>query len=96
MTLGAAMREPILAKAEALGVSACLVELRVLPLSIPEMIADREGARPLIWEAIRSCPGQAVLLGGAPFAGMARDAARETGKVVLDGVEACVDAVMAE
>jgi allantoin racemase len=96
VTLGAAMRELILAKAEALEVGACLVEVRVLLLSIPEMIADREGARALTWKTIRSCPGQAVLLGGAPFAGMARDAARETGKVVLDGVEACVDAIMAD
>ena len=96
VTLGAAMREPILAKAAALGVGANLVEVRVLPLSIPEMIADREGARALIMEAVRGCHGEAVLLGGAPFAGMAHDAARETGKVVLDGVEACVDAIMVD
>jgi len=96
VTLGAAMREPILARAAALGVGANLVEVCVLPFSIPEMIADRERARALIVEAVRSCQGEAVLLGGAPFAGMARDAARETGKVVLDGVEACVRAITAD
>jgi allantoin racemase len=96
VTLGAAMRELILSKAEALGVGANLVEVRVLPLSIPEMIADRDGAWALIMDAIRSCPGEAVLLAGAPFAGMARDATRETGKVVLDGVEACVDSILAD
>ena len=96
VTLGAAMREPILARAAALGVGANLVEVCVLPFSIPEMIADREEARALIMEAVRRCHGEAVLLGGAPFAGMARDAARETGKVVLDGVEACVRAITAD
>jgi allantoin racemase len=94
VTLGAAMREPILTKAAALGVSANLAECRVLPFSIPEMIADREGARALIMEAVCICQGDAVLLGGAPFAGMARDMERETGKIVLDGVEACVSAIM--
>jgi allantoin racemase len=96
VTLGAAMREPILAKAAALGVGANLAECRVLPFSIPEMIADREGSRALIMEAVCRCQGDVVLLGGAPFAGMARDMARETGKVVLDGVEACVGAIMVD
>jgi allantoin racemase len=94
VTLGAAMREPILAKAAGLGVN--LIEVCVLPVSIPEMIADREGARARIMEAVRGCQGDAVLLGGAPFAGMAHDMVRETGRVVLDGVEACVDAIMVD
>jgi allantoin racemase len=92
VTLGVAMREQILAKAAGLGVD--LIEVCVLPFSTAEMIADRAGARELIREAVCSCPGDAVLLGGAPFAGMARDMARETGRIVLDGVEACVDAIM--
>jgi allantoin racemase len=96
VTLGAAMRGSILMKAAALGVGANLAECRVLPFSISQMIADRGGARSLIMEAVRSCRGEAVLLGGAPFAGMAREAHHETGKVVLDGVEACVAAIMAE
>jgi len=39
---------------------------------------------------VRRSSSAVVLLGGAPFAGMARGIARETGKIVLDGVEACI------
>lgn len=94
LTLGAAMREPILAKAAALGLAESLAEVRVLPFSIPEMIADREARREEIAAAIRACKGDAVLLGGAPFAGMARALARETGRFVLDGVEAAVSELL--
>jgi len=92
VTLGAAMRQPIAAKAAALGLSAGLAEVYVLAFSIPQMVADREATRARIVEAVRHVPSEVVLLGGAPFAGMARTAALETGKLVLDGIEACVQA----
>jgi len=94
VTLGAAMREPILAKAAALGLAERLVEVRVLPFSIPEMVASREARRVEIAAVVGACVGDAVLLGGAPFAGMAVTLARETGRVVLDGVEAAVSELL--
>jgi allantoin racemase len=94
VTLGAAMRAPILARAAALGLSGQLVDVRVLPFSIPEMIANREARREEIAAAVASCAAGAVLLGGAPFAGMARWVSRETGRMVIDGVEAAVEAIV--
>jgi Asp/Glu/hydantoin racemase len=90
VTLGAAMREPILARASALGLQKQLVDVHVLPFSIPEMIANRDGRRGEIAAAVRACEGEAALLGGAPFAGMAAEIARLTDRVVLDGVEASI------
>jgi Asp/Glu/hydantoin racemase len=93
VTLGSALREMILAKAGALGLAGQLGEVRFLSFSIPEMIADREGRLDEVAAAVRACAGaraEAVLLGGAPFAGLAASVARETGLVVLDGVEASV------
>jgi Asp/Glu/hydantoin racemase len=93
LTLGAAMGAPILRRAAALGVSAGLAELRILPFSIAEMIADRDARFTEIAEAAGRCEGDVVLLAGAPFAGLAERLARETGREALDGVTACVDEV---
>jgi hypothetical protein len=60
----------------------------VLPFSIPQMIADREAVRSQIVVAAGSCAG-------APFARTAKGMSREAGKLVLDGVEACVRAIVA-
>jgi Asp/Glu/hydantoin racemase len=94
LTLGAPMREPIMARAAALGFADKLVEVVVLPFSIGEMIAERDAKRAQIADAVSRCHGEAVLLGGAPFVGMARALAIETHKSVLDGVEACLAAIM--
>ncbi len=68
--------------------------VRFLPFSIPELIADRQAKRDAITAAVRACAeedrAEAVLLGGAPFAGLAASLAEETGAAVLDGVEASV------
>jgi len=93
LTLGAAMREPIAARAAALGLGAGLVEIEALPFSISEMVADREARRAQILDAVRRCGAETVLLAGAPFAGMAHTAAVEAGKLVLDGVEACIGGI---
>ena len=92
VTLGAAMRDPIAKRAAALG----LDEIVVPPFSIAQMIAERDARRAEIVEAVRGCRSEVVLLGGAPFAGLAQGIARETGKIVLDGVEACLAAILAE
>jgi allantoin racemase len=93
VTMGSALREMILAKAAALGLAGQLGEVRFLAFSIPEMIADRESRLDEVTAAVRACVeagAEAVLLGGAPFAGLAAPLARKTGLLVLDGVEASV------
>ncbi len=94
VTLGAAMREPIRAKAESLGLRDVLTEIRVLPFSISDMVADRDARRDEIAAAARACAdetgAEAILLGGAPFAGLGTQIALATGRAVLDGVEASV------
>jgi len=93
VTLGSALHEMILAKAAALGLAGQLGDVRFLPFSIPEMIADRESRLGAVTAAVRACAeagAEAVLLGGAPFAGLAASLARKTGLTVIDGVEASV------
>jgi Asp/Glu/hydantoin racemase len=83
----------ILAKAAAVGLAGQLGDVCFLPFSIPEMIADRESRLGAVTAAVRACAeagAEAVLLGGAPFAGLAASLARKTGLIVLDGVEASV------
>jgi Asp/Glu/hydantoin racemase len=92
LTLGAAMRESIRARAQSLGLGEGLAEIRIFPWSIAEMVADRDARRDEIAAAARACAdetgAEAILLGGAPFAGLAASIARATRRVVLDGVEA--------
>jgi allantoin racemase len=92
VTLGEGMRAPIAARVRALGLGAQLQDLRVLPISVGDMIADRDAYRWAIANAIRASLPCAVLLGGAPFAGLGAQMAEETGAAVLDGVEAFVAA----
>jgi Asp/Glu/hydantoin racemase len=96
VTLGAAMRESMVTKVEALGFEPQLARVQVLPFSIPDMIADRDMARALIVDAVNYCPSEVVLLGGAPFAGMTQSISQVTGKIVLCGVEACVRAILTD
>ena len=93
VTLGTAMREPILAKAGSLGLAGQLAEVHILPFSIAEMVRDRDAARAQVVRAVLACEDGVVLLGGAPFAGMAAGIARLTRRVVLDGVEACIEVI---
>jgi Asp/Glu/hydantoin racemase len=93
VTLGAAMRAAITAKLAAMGFAGQLDEIRLLPFSISELTADRDARRAEIVAAVRACRDRVVLLGGAPFAGMAREIEPESGKIVLDGVEAGVAAL---
>ena len=88
ITLGAAMRDPIAEKARSLGLGEALREIVFLPFSIADMVADRWARRAEIAAAIEAQAEGPILLGGAPFAGMAATLARETGRDVIDGVEA--------
>ena len=100
VTLGAAMIETIASRAASLGLAGQLAAIRVLPFSIAEMIEDRDARRDVIAAAARASAlenrVEAVLLGGAPFAGMGHALARELRIDVLDGVAACVEAAAAK
>jgi allantoin racemase len=90
VTLGDAMRAALIERVQSLGLDDRLAEIRVLPTPIPRMIADREAHYDAIAEAVRACAGDAILLGGAPLAGLGAKMTEKTGATVLDGVEASV------
>jgi allantoin racemase len=92
VTLGAAMRDSIAGRAKSLRLERELVDILILSCSIPDLVEDRASHRNEILAATRACKGGAVLLGGAPFAGLGAEMTQETGKLTLDGVAACVAA----
>jgi allantoin racemase len=94
VTLGEAMRAALAERVRSLGLEDRLAEIRILPVSIPDMIANREAHVGALVDAIRLCATGAVLLGGAPLAGLGTRMTKETGVTVLDGVEACVAEAM--
>jgi allantoin racemase len=92
VTLGAAMRASIAGRAKSLGLERQLVDILTLSCSIPDLVENRTSHRNEILAAIRACKGEAVLLGGAPFAGLGAEMTHETGTLTLDGVAASVAA----
>jgi Asp/Glu/hydantoin racemase len=94
VTLGEAMRAALAERVRSLGLKDRLAEIRIVPITILDMIANREAHLCVIVDAIRLCAGDAVLLGGAPLAGLGTKMTEETGVTVLDGVEASVAAAM--
>jgi allantoin racemase len=94
VTLGEAMRAALAERVRSLGLKDRLAEIQILPVTIPDMIANREAHLGAIVDAIRACSGDGVLLGGAPLAGLGTKMSEETGMTVLDGVEASVAAAL--
>jgi allantoin racemase len=94
VTLGAAMRDSIAGRAKSLGLERQLVDILILSCSIPDLVENRTLHRSKILAAIRACKGEAVLLGGAPFAGLGAEMTSETGTLTLDGVAASVAAAL--
>jgi allantoin racemase len=92
VTLGAAMRNSIVGRAKSLGQEGQLVDILILSCSILDLVENRASRRDEILAAIRACRGEAVLLGGAPFAGLGSEMTHEIGKLTLDGVAASVAA----
>jgi allantoin racemase len=92
VTLGPAMRTALVERVQSLGLTDQLAEIRIPPVTIPDMIANREAHLGAINDAIRACSSDTVLLGGAPLAGLGARMTEETGVTVLDGVEASVEA----
>ena len=95
LTMGAAMRAPISSKVAELGVAEQFASLRFLPFSIAQFVENREAWRATMAIEARACfeddGAEVVLLGGAPFAGMAHSLGRELGLEILDGVGASID-----
>ncbi len=92
VTLGAAMRDLYRRARQEPGARA-----RARRYSHPLLLDSRLGRESRITSqrilaAIRACKGEAVLLGGAPFAGLGADMTHETGTLILDGVAASVAA----
>ena len=95
LTLGAAMQDAIAARVEHLGLTAKLTQIRTLPHAISDFVPQRDALTPEIAAEIGSLArdgANCVLLGGAPFAGLAhRLGTKETR--VLDGVESALAAL---
>jgi allantoin racemase len=94
VTLGEAMRAALVERVQSLGLEDQLEEIRILPMPIPDMIANREAHSDAIADAVRACTGDAVLLGGAPLAGLGAKMTERIGAIVLDGIEASVAAAL--
>ncbi len=94
VTLGEAMRTALEERVRSLGFKDQLAEIRIAPVTIPDMIANREAHLGAIVDAIRACSGDTVLLGGAPLAGLGTKMTKDAGVTVLDGVEASVAAAI--
>lgn len=95
VTLGEAMRNAIAERVETLGLVGLLADIRILPFSIAEVAAERDRLTHSIASEVAACAAacraEAILLGGAPFAGMAAGLSADVDVPVLDGVEACVE-----
>jgi Asp/Glu/hydantoin racemase len=98
VTAGTAMHEALLAKIDALGVRDRLASLRYLSHTVLDVVRDRARVLPDAVTAIAACAAEdgadAVLLGGAPFAGAAHLLAEGSAIPVLDGVEAAVGSAL--
>ena len=99
VTVGPAMRPSLLDKIARLGLSRQLVSLRFLPHTVVDAIRDRDRVLAAAAGACDACIGsdgaQAVLLGGAPFAGAGSEIDRRSAVPVIDGVAAAVRSAIA-
>jgi allantoin racemase len=97
VTVGTELEATIRQKVADLGLNGQLAAIRFLPFSIPELIEGRAAKIAVIAAEVKAClechKANAVLLGGAPFAGMGLSLTRLTRGIVLDGVEASVKRV---
>jgi Asp/Glu/hydantoin racemase len=89
------MLTPILERAAQLGSSDQLGAVRFLPFDVSELIEDRDRMRNIIateaLAAIKHDGAKVILLGGAPFAGLAHSLGQDLDVAILDGVEASVN-----
>ena len=94
VTVGEAMRPQLLEKIAVLGLGDSLASLRFLPYSVVDVIRDRKSVLTRAADTITDCMdrdgAQAVLLGGAPFVGAAREIGGDARVPVIDGLEAAI------
>jgi Asp/Glu/hydantoin racemase len=94
VSVGPGMRSALLEKITGLGLREQLASLRFLPHGVIDVIRERDRVMASATDACQACiradGAQAVLLGGAPFAGAGQEIARHTAAPVIDGVEAAV------
>ena len=98
VTVGRAMERAIHAKVARLGLAAQMASVRFLECSIAALIADPTAQVPSIMSAIAASIAadgvQAILLGGAPFAGLANALDAPPG-LVIDGIAASIEGALA-
>ncbi|WP_271201028.1 aspartate/glutamate racemase family protein [Methylopila turkensis] len=99
VTAGPAMEDAVRTRIGELGLAPQLAGMRLVNAGVRDLIADRARHRDEVLAAVRACAvedgAEAVLLGGAPFAGFAAEIANAADVAVLDGVAAAVDAAIA-
>lgn len=95
LTLGPRMDAPLRARIAGLGLADHLAGLRYLDADIPDVAANPDRFLPAIEAEARlaaEAGARALLLGGAPFAGLARKVRAPVH--VIDGLKAAIDAVL--
>jgi allantoin racemase len=99
ITIGPQLRSTIERMARTLGVYGSLVALRFLGVSVLGAARDRAALARAVLEIVSECVSQdgaeAVLLGGAPFAGLGRALAQRGTVPIYDGLESAIEQAIA-
>lgn len=100
ITVGASLEAAIRAKAEILGLASQLTGVRFLEGGVLDVARDPAGFQAAIEATIRAETGEAgdiaILLGGAPFSGMAAALSQRMVIPVVDGLTAAIERVLEE
>jgi Asp/Glu/hydantoin racemase len=95
VTIGPQLQSTIERMARTHGESAPLVALRFLGVSVVAAARDRVALERTVLDAVSECVSQAgaeaVLLGGAPFAGMGRALAQRVTVPIYDGLDSAIE-----
>lgn len=99
LTLGPAMRGDILARTGTPGVSDRLTGLSFLPSGVLDVALEPDGFHDGVLRAAEEAEAEArgaacLLLGGAPFSGMALSVDADSAIPVIDGTTAAIEAIL--
>jgi len=99
ITIGPQLRSIIERMAGTHGASGRLVAVRFLGVSVLDAARDRAALEHAVFDAVHECVSQdgaeAVLLGGAPFAGVGRALTRRGTVPIYDGLETAIELAVA-
>ena len=99
ITIGPQLRSIIERMAGTHGASGRLVALRFLGVSVLDAARDRAALEHAVFDAVHECVShdgaEAVLLGGAPFAGVGRALTRRGTVPIYDGLETAIELAVA-